>query len=159
MTNEYSIREPRDTDAENICRTWRTSIREICGPDYGSDPELLDEWCKHLSIDNIKKIITEPDMLWIVAINQADMVVGLGGLHSSGEIMACYIRPEVLKQGVGSMILARLEDHARKKGHTTVRLNSTITALPFYRRNGYLPDGEKILFLERITAYPMKKTL
>jgi len=154
-----AIRRATRHDASQACEVLVRSIREICAKDYGHDTALLDRWCANKTVENVTSWIENPAYYFIVAQDATAKIVGVGLLQKhDGEIMLCYILPEVLHQGAGRRILADLEQHASLLGHTQVRLDSTITARHFYLRNGYTSHGEPS-YHRGVKGFPLRKFL
>lgn len=152
------IRPANVADAAQACQVLIRSIREICGPDYGNDSALLDQWCANKTVANVTAWITNPDLYVIVAETPALSIVGVGMLNRPlGRVALCYIVPEALHQGIGKRLLAALETAARALGHAQLHLESSLTARDFYVRNGYQPNGEPTS--GPITAIPLIKEL
>lgn len=152
------IRLANPEDAAQACQVLIRSIREICGPDYGNEPTILDQWCANKTVANVTAWITNPDLYLIVAATPMLGIVGVGMLHRPlGRVALCYLIPEVLHQGVGKRLLAALETEAHTLGHSYVHLESSLTARDFYVRNGYQPNGEPTP--GPITAIPLIKSL
>ena len=63
-----------------------------------------------------------------------------------GQIGRMAVLQSHRKNGVGNLLLAELEDEARRRGLTGVRVHSQLYALGFYERHGYKPVGA--VFLE-----------
>ncbi|MCX6050719.1 MAG: GNAT family N-acetyltransferase [Chloroflexi bacterium] len=151
------IRRAILADAAHACQVLVRSIREICAKDYGHDEALLAQWCANKTVENVTEWITNPGHYFLVAETAPLGIVGVGLLHMpAGQIALCYIVPEVLHQGVGKRLLAAMEEQARTLGHTHVRLDSSITARPFYLRNGYLANGAPTQW-QQITGFPLIK--
>src|ERR1035441_4961314 len=62
----FMIRPAKPEDAEAIASLIIRSIREVCGPDYGNDEELLSFWCKNKTAENMRRGIQDPNNYWIV---------------------------------------------------------------------------------------------
>jgi GNAT superfamily N-acetyltransferase len=152
-----SIRTARPEDAPEIAGLLVRSIREICGPDYNNDEELLDFWCSNKTNDKIASWIQIPDNYWIVAIED-DRIVGVGTLSTKGTIDLCYLLPEYVRKGIGTLILNALIANARMLGLFRITLESTRTAKEFYLRNGFEVMGETKC-AGRIPGYSMEKYL
>jgi GNAT superfamily N-acetyltransferase len=52
-------------------------------------------------------------------------------------IVAVYVDPSAVKRGVGSLIMERALDIARRGHEGAIRLESTLNAKPFYERFGF----------------------
>jgi predicted GNAT family N-acyltransferase len=69
-------------------------------------------------------------------------VVGTGRIEPNGKIARLAVLAEYRGQGVGSAILARLLEEARKKGFSQVYLHAQTRALDFYKKFGFVSDKE-----------------
>ena len=82
--------------------------------------------------------------LFLVAVDGTGRPIGCGALRrldrASAEVKRMYVTPESRGSGVATAILHGLEERARSRGWTTLRLE-TGTAQPdairFYEREGY----------------------
>lgn len=52
------------------------------------------------------------------------------------------VRKDLQSRGIGGALVAFFEDHARKEGFFEVYCHARATAVPFYLRHGYIPEGE-----------------
>ena len=151
------IRRATREDAAHTYQVLVRSVREICAKDYGHDQALLAWWCANKTVETVTEWILHPAHYFLVAEVPPHGIVGVGLLDMpTGEIVLCYIVPEVLHQGVGKRLLSALEQQARALGHAHVGLESSITARDFYLRNGYHPHGAPT-HQNQITAFPMIK--
>lgn len=60
------------------------------------------------------------------------------------EVMAIYVEPPFVREGVGSRLLAAAEERAAAEGRRLMKiwvLEANPRARAFYERNGYRPDG------------------
>lgn len=69
-------------------------------------------------------------------------VLGTARLLPDGHIGRMAVLPEVRGQGVGRALLDALTDAAANAGHATLRLNAQAHAAGFYRRFGFVPEGD-----------------
>ena len=69
-----------------------------------------------------------------------------GEMGTWGQIGRMAVLQSHRKNGVGNLLLAELEDEARRRGLTGVLVHSQLYALGFYERHGYKPVGA--VFLE-----------
>ena len=67
--------------------------------------------------------------------------VGTGRLLPDGHIGRMAVLRQWRKQGVGSLLLHKLIDAARKRGDKQIVLSAQVHALPFYRAHGFQPEG------------------
>jgi GNAT superfamily N-acetyltransferase len=104
----------------------------------------------------------------LVAQDEEGAALGCGALRDLGdgvaEVKRMYVVPAARGRGVSKVVLAGLEDSARERGWTTLRLETgpkQPEAIGLYSRAGYrpieafgayvdAPDAEDSLFFERI---------
>lgn len=103
------------------------------------DPNRLGEVADALAAARLPTAdIDEPGRLFLRFDDDAGLI-GFGGLEGDGAdclLRSLVIEPERRGQGLGRVVLARLEADARALG--TARLHLlTKTAAPFFRADGY----------------------
>ncbi|UWZ85962.1 GNAT family N-acetyltransferase [Occallatibacter riparius] len=82
----------------------------------------------------------------------------------AAKVRAIFVHPDFARQGLGSLILATVEDAARKDGFTRFEMGSTLTGVPLYRLKGYieveriavpLGNGEALPVVKMIKSSPV----
>jgi GNAT superfamily N-acetyltransferase len=61
----------------------------------------------------------------------------------AAKVRAIFVHPEFARQGLGSLILATVEEAARAAGFQRFEMGSTLTGVPLYRLKGYV-ETERI---------------
>lgn len=56
----------------------------------------------------------------------------------AAKIRAIFVHPQWARRGLGSLILAAVEDAARAAGFSRFEMGSTLTGVPLYRLKGYI---------------------
>jgi len=150
------IRRFRPEDAAEVARMHRRSIRRINAKDYPS--EQVRAWSGRTSAkrmrDSIKLGITR-----FVAIEDMK-IIGFADFNGE-ELTGLYIHPDYVGQGVGTALLKRLEEEAKKRGITKFSVTSTITAKAFYQKQGYKVLGESIHEVDehKLRVFKLEKKL
>jgi putative acetyltransferase len=89
--------------------------------------------------------------------------VGIGAIVvSNSELRACYVAPSAARRGVGSALVATIEQIAREHLLDHLDLESSITAEPFYSALGYRVESRGEHFLSpgvTMAAVKMRKRL
>lgn len=78
----------------------------------------------------------------VLAYSEKRDVVGTGRIEPNGKIARLAVVAEYRGQGVGSAILTRLVEEARRQGFSQVYLHSQTHALEFYKKFGFVSDEE-----------------
>lgn len=68
-----------------------------------------------------------------------------------------YVRPDRVRQGVGSALLAALEAAAGEQSLLRLTLKATMNAVPFYERHGYISEGPDIAMVRGGVPLPCVK--
>ena len=67
--------------------------------------------------------------------------VGTGRLNDAGKIGRIAVLPGLRGRGIGTLILRRLLDEARRLGIREPHLHAQVQAVPFYEKLGFLRQG------------------
>jgi GNAT superfamily N-acetyltransferase len=127
------VRPARESDVDQIFRVHSDSIRGLCSERY--DEREIAAWIAFRPSDSYRTAFASRQLF--VAESQ-ERIVGFGQLDPRrGEIEACYVAPEAVGSGIGAALLGRMEEEARRRGHSIVQLNATLNAETFYARMGY----------------------
>lgn len=159
---EILIRVASEIDVPGIRRAIRSSIEGLAVKDYSED--ILQSW----GVDNERarekqrSAIRDGRELTWVAVN-GDTIVGFSALSpATAELRAVYVTAEVARKGIGTLLLQEVEAKARSLGLARLHMHSSLTAVPFYERYGYVNLGEQIHTLGsgvQMRSISMAKTL
>ena len=58
--------------------------------------------------------------------------------QDAAKVRAIFVHPEFARRGLGSLILATVENAARAAGFSRFEMGSTLTGVPLYRLKGYV---------------------
>ncbi|MGC1422169.1 MAG: GNAT family N-acetyltransferase [Terracidiphilus sp.] len=75
----------------------------------------------------------------------------------AAKVRAIFVHPEFARQGLGSLILATVEDAARARGFTRFEMGSTLTGVPLYRLKGYVETARIAVPLKNGETLPVVK--
>jgi putative acetyltransferase len=132
-----SLRPFLKEDVEQLAEIMCASIEELTQEDYDEDQRLA--WISVLEDgDAFVKRLSE--QLTILAIVEGEPV-GFASLRGKDELDLLYVHPDVVRNGVGSMLVDALEKLAGARGATAMLTNSSETARPFFEKRGYLPQS------------------
>lgn len=129
------IRKAESEDAAAIRDIRNAAILSQCRGHYPED--ALAIWTAGSITDRFVNSVSER---WHVATVDGT-VVGTGMLDgSTGHLDAIFVRPDMLRRGIATRMMAYLETIAVASGLKTMTLDSTLNAAPFYRRIGFTGD-------------------
>jgi N-acetylglutamate synthase-like GNAT family acetyltransferase len=128
-----TIRRATQEDKEAIWRVHGRAIRGTCASHY--PPEVIEVWAGRLRSEKYAEAIGRYEFF---VAEEDGVVVGFGELgQQAGAIQGLYVSPDVKGRGVGWRLLCTLEERARAYGLKSLRLTSSLNAVPFYERAGF----------------------
>ena len=131
------IRMLRPPDMRSYLEVHRASVRGNALSHYGR--EIIDAWAPlPITERDIQAALSNADNeVRIVAVNER-RIVGIGAVvPKMNELRACYVLPEVCREGVGTAIVSELEQIARNHGISVLNLEASLNAVSFYSERGY----------------------
>jgi putative acetyltransferase len=151
MTTELPlhIRPATAGDATRIHQIHADSIRLLCAADY--TPAQIDSWLRFRSVADYRRAIESDETNFLATL--PDQTVAGYATYTPGELTALFVSPAHARLGIGRLLLATTEQHAREHDLRELTLQSTLTSRAFYERHGYtavapesytLPDGVTI---------------
>jgi GNAT superfamily N-acetyltransferase len=75
----------------------------------------------------------------------------------AAKVRAIFVHPDFARQGLGSLILATVENAALAAGFTQFEMGSTLTGVPLYRLKGYIEMERIAVPLKNGEALPVVK--
>lgn len=85
----------------------------------------------------------DPRCIHVIAEDDQGRPIGTGRLAQSGKVGRMAVIKDWRGHGVGGAILEALLDEARKAGIPECYLHGQTSALGFYGRYGFVPEGEE----------------
>jgi len=73
----------------------------------------------------------------------------------AAKVRAIFVHPGSARQGLGSLILATVENAARAAGFRRFEMGSTLTGVPLYRLKGYIETERISVPLKNGEALPV----
>ena len=84
-------------------------------------------------------ILFVAEQLYVATVN--DVIVGTGMIdRDTGRLDAIFVRPDMMRHGIGKQMVSFLEDIGRAARLTKLTLDSTLNAAEFYRSCGFVGD-------------------
>ncbi len=157
MIGGIKINKFQDQDAPHLHTLFNETIRSINSSDYNR--EQINAWAS--------KEITEAQWLksfeekYTFAAKEIHSYVGFCELRRDGYIDRFYISKYRIGQGIGTLLYDKLEQHALSIGLKNLTVESSITALEFFKRRGFTIIQEQEIERRGVTFknYFMEKSL
>jgi putative acetyltransferase len=139
MSNLFNIRLSTPDDAEGILHAHYSAVHETAKKDYSE--ALLNVWSRTVDAQRIAahrtKMETNKSVISFVTVDSSGKVLGFGELVPPETLGAIYVAASSGRRGVASALLKTLEGKAREMGMKLLRMDSSLTAAPFYVRHGF----------------------
>ena len=116
--------------ADDAVKLMDRTIRTVCSSDYSA--EEIKEWSP---VGREEALLDKLSSTFCIMALSGDKLVGFGNTFGS-EIDCLYVSSEHQREGIGSMLLERLEDHAFRCGNT-IHVYASLTAEGFFLSHGY----------------------
>lgn len=129
------IRKAKIDDAVAMGRLVRTAVRKLNSPYYTK--EQISAWVGVVSSSKYKKRIATGDR-YIVVVEDKGEVVGVGILNQEKKMISgMYASYKMIGRGIGGKLMRHLEKKAFEFGILKISLNSSLSAVDFYKHFGY----------------------
>lgn len=131
MNQKFQIRLGTPDDIYRIAAVYADSVRELCKNDY--EPEIIAHWEISTPAESRLKAI-ENGSLWVAEVDG-----NIGGYLVSvpGELVALFVSSSHAGLGLGRALGELGIKVAKENQSGEVKLESTITAAPFYKKLGF----------------------
>jgi len=87
----------------------------------------------------------DQDAVHLLAVTPSQQAVGTIRILNDGHIGRMAVLDEWRNRGIGSQLLKQILDVARQRGLEQVFLAAQTTAVDFYTRYGFIPEGDVFL--------------
>ena len=151
------IRDYEEKDAPEIVRIFYETVRTVNRSDYSQEqveawaPEIPAAFAWHERMSSRKTLVAV----------EKDEVVGFAELEGDGHLDMFYLRKDVVGHGVGKLLYRAVEQEARERRLGRISTEASITARPFFERQGFRMMREQIVRRQGVglTNFVMQKRL
>jgi putative acetyltransferase len=138
---KITARPARKGESAAILAIHRRAIHEIACADYSED--ILQAWGPPIPEPDLPGTgaafdakIDRGEIVLVADLNGS--IAGFGEIvPARNELLAIYVSPDFKRRGVGTAILRELERIARERAMPHLQMDASLTAEPFYSKNGY----------------------
>ena len=146
------IRKFKDEDALEASDLIRKTLSEENSKFYPNS--VIEYMCNEFSPKFLIELSKERE--FFVAIKNSKMIGTITIINDY--IGTVFVNPEYHSKGIGTKLMETIENLAKKRKIEKLRLESSINAVDFYEKLGYL-KGEKSQSEEYGVTYEMSKAL
>ena len=130
-----TIRPFEPDDAAAVSALIALTMRRSNARDY--PPERLEALIAYFTPEKLRALAPERDCLVALASGR---LIGTAARERDA-IATFFVHPAHQGRGVGTRLLATLEQEARAAGLSLLRVEASLTGTPFYERRGYRRTG------------------
>jgi GNAT superfamily N-acetyltransferase len=131
------IRAADDRDAKAIAALIQRTLRVSNAADYAVD--AIGRIHADYTPDRVLARIRARD---VFVAELAGVLVGTVG-YGAGQLWGLFVAPEQQRLGIGRLLVAHIEDHARHRGARELGLAASLTGVDFYEKLGYRRLGRQ----------------
>ena len=158
MQTNFTIRTAQQSDSVELRDLYKNTVLIINRRDYSQ--EEVEDWasCGN-DLSKIKKMIETH--YFIVAVDQQLQVVGFSSITSQGYLHSMFVHKDFQGKGIATILLKEIERYAIKEGIMRITSEVSITARPFFEKQGYIVEVEQKRRANQLclTNYWMAKNL
>jgi GNAT superfamily N-acetyltransferase len=156
-TQSTKIRGYEAQDAPQIARLFYGTVRSVNRLDYSEEqvrawaPGVSDPEGWHARMAGRRTLVAE----------EGGEVVGFAELEGDGHLDMLYVRGDAMGRGVGQRLYQAVEREARGRGLGQIFTEASITARPFFERQGFRVVREQTVSRRGVsmTNFAMEKPL
>jgi GNAT superfamily N-acetyltransferase len=160
----YEIRVAGPDDAGGIAASHIDSIESLGPRFYAAD--VVRAWRSGIQPGIYREAMTEGEVFFVAVASREDGHEVLGfSSHHVGERqhgVGVYVRGIAARRGIGSALLRMAETSAAAAGAASLRLDSSLAAVDFYKANGFVESGRgehQLRLGQRMACVFMRKNL
>jgi putative acetyltransferase len=120
-------------DGAALKAVHRASILGLGGNAYTRDE--LESWAAGLKPERYGEAMEKGETFLLACA--ADGTLAGFASHKKDEVVGFYVHPDWARSGLGRLLLERAEAAILGAGHRTIRIESSMSGLPFYLAQGY----------------------
>jgi len=129
-------------DAFQIREVFLESVTHISANFYNKEEIIY--WNSNKTVEKIEAWIGNPNFYFLVA-EEGETIHGLGFIDcKTGELYACYLRPTVVGNGLGKVLMDMMLNKAMECRLSKVFLRASLNAKNFYKRYGFQIIGDRL---------------
>ena len=140
--DDFVIRPAQMTDADAIAAAHRDSIQSI-GPRY-YDAAVVSAWASGLSRQLYVRAMVRGEKFFVAVPAQGGReILGFSSHRVDGDEhgTSVYVRGNAARHGIGTALMHAAESSARAAGAAHIDIDASLSAVDFYRANGFVETG------------------
>jgi len=132
-----TVRRFLSADAAATLRCFERAVRGTASRDY--DAQQIESWTE-VDTESWERRRASVET-WVA--ERDGQLVGFSDLNHEGNIDMMFVDPDAGRTGVASALLAHLKSLAKSRGLGQLTVHASITARPFFERQGFAVTAEQ----------------
>ena len=157
-TMNYNFRLATLADIPELKEMFQSTVRTVNIANY--TPEEIEDWASCAdNLPHMADLIT--NLYFLLALNDANQIIGFSSIRQDGYLHSMFVHKDYQRKGVASFLLRKIEKYAIEHQIKIITSEVSITAKPFFEKNGYQVIKEQRMKANRLelTNYWMRKEL
>lgn len=154
----FHIRTTTPADIPELQKIFSETILSVNRKDY--TPEETDDWasCANNEARWNELMITHH---FLTALNRERKIVGFASVSKDGYLHSLYVHKDFQRRGIATLLYREIEDYVYKRNIRRITSEVSITALPFFEKQGFKIDAKQKRKAGKLylTNYKMSKSL
>lgn len=149
-----TLREYRPEDVTRLAQLFYDTVHTVNAGDY--TPAQLDAWAAgNVDLEGWNRSFLAHDTLVAETDGQ---IVGFADMSRSGCLNMLYVHRDYQRRGVAAALVGKLEHRAREAGTGRFETYASITARPFFEKQGYVVEAENRVIRNGVQLTNFKMT-
>ncbi|WP_081741478.1 GNAT family N-acetyltransferase [Bacteroides reticulotermitis] len=134
------IRQANLSDIPVLKELYQNTILTVNRKDY--TVEEVKDWAS-CGDDTTHLVESFEEQHYVVAENGKGVIVGFASVNDTGYIHTLFVHKDFQHQGIATSLYKYIEVYAKEKGVKKVTSEVSITAKPFFEKQGFQVDEEQ----------------
>ena len=155
---QLSVRALTEQDIPEMRDLFRSTVLHVNIKDYTR--EEVEDWAScGDSVKRWKELLSKHTYIGVV--DKEGCIAGFSSMNADGYLHSMFVHKDWQRKGVATLLLSEVERMARGYGVRRIDVEVSITALPFFEKQGYRVVKEQKAKANRLylTNFVMEKAL
>ncbi|MDR2915143.1 MAG: GNAT family N-acetyltransferase [Tannerella sp.] len=136
----FSIRQATVFDIPELKELYQNTVLTVNQKDYSA--EEVEDWAScGDDLSHLQESFDEQH--YIVAENDKREIVGIVSVNDTGYMHTLFVHKDFQHQGIATLLYQAIEKYVEEKGVTKITSEVSITARPFFEKQGFVVDEEQ----------------
>jgi len=136
----YKIRQVSLSDMPALNELYQNTVLTVNRKDYTA--EEVEDWAS-CGNDAAHWVELLEEQHYVVAENKKGVIVGFASVNDVGYMHTLFVHKDFQHQGIATSLYKYIEAYARGKGAKRITSEVSITAKPFFEKQGFQVDEEQ----------------